>query len=202
VLGHPTEYFNADTVRGARGIADYPPDPEAQLAEIPRLGSTPNGVYGLKVFSQHFDLVKATRWAERLPSLAFIHLERRDLLGQALSHARAVQTQQWVSSHAAKAEAAYDRDLINNALVRAATAQARWRYYFARNGIAALSVVYEDLVKSPQETVEAVGQLVGLTETPKVDLEHVGALAIQRDALSDEWRARFLAEARDLGVFH
>ena len=85
------------------------------------IGSTPNGVYGLKVFSQHFDLVKATRWAERLPSLAFIHLERRDLLGQALSHARAVQTQQWVSSHAAKAEAAYDRDLINNALVRAAT---------------------------------------------------------------------------------
>jgi LPS sulfotransferase NodH len=63
-------------------------------------------------------------------------------------------------------------------------------------------VVYEDLVKSPQETVEAVGQLVGLTETPKVDLEQVGALAIQRDALSDEWRARFLAEARDLGVFH
>jgi trehalose 2-sulfotransferase len=203
VLGKPTEYFNADAVRGVRGgPVDYPPDPEAQLAEIPRLGSTPNGVYGLKIFSQQFDLVKSTRWAERLPSLAFIHLERRDLLGQALSHARAVQTQQWVSSHATNAEATYDRDLINNALALAAREQARWRYYFARNGIAALSLVYEDIVQAPQETVEAVGRLVGLTETPKVDLDQLGDLTIQRDALNDEWRARFLAEARDLGVFH
>ena len=172
------------------------------MAEIPRLGSSANGIYGLKIFGEQFDAVKSTRWAERLPSLAFIHLERRDLLGQALSHARAVQTQQWVSSHAAKAEATYDRDLINNALALAAREQTRWRYYFARNGLPVLPLVYEDVVQAPQETVEAVGRLIGLSETPRVNMEQFGELAIQRDAQSDEWRARFLAEARDLGVFH
>jgi len=202
VLGQPGEYFNAGAIGGVLGPADYPLDPEAQLAEIPRLGSTANGVYGLKIFGHQFDAVKSTRWAERLPSLGFVHLERRDLLGQALSHARAVQTQQWTSSSAAQAEAAYDRDLINNALVQAAREQARWRYYFARNGLAVLHLVYEDITRAPQETVEAVGRLVGLAETPKVDLDQLGELAIQRDALSDEWRARFLAETRDLGVFH
>jgi len=202
VLGLPGEYFNAGAIRGVLGPADYPSDPEAQLAEITRLGSTPNGVYGLKIFAQQFDLVKSTRWAERLPSLAFVHLERRDLLGQAISHVRAVQTQQWTSLAAAEAEAVYDGALINNALVQAASEQARWRYYLARNGVQALSLVYEDILRAPQEAVEAVGRLVGLAETPKADLDQLGGLAIQRDALSEAWRARFLAEARDLGVFH
>jgi LPS sulfotransferase NodH len=201
VLGQPTEYFNAEAVRN-RGPADYPLDPEAQLAEIPRLGSTANGVYGLKIFGHQFDAVKSTRWAERLPSLAFVHLQRQDLLGQAISHARAMQTQQWTSSYPAGVEAVYDRELINNALVQAAREQTRWCYYFARNGIAPLNLLYEQIVQSPQETVEAVGRLIGLSETPKVDLEEVGDLRIQRDALSDAWRARFLAESRDLGVFH
>jgi trehalose 2-sulfotransferase len=202
VLGHPAEYFNANAIRGSRGLPDYPLDPEAQLAEIPRLGSSANGIYGLKIFGEQFDAVKSTRWAERLPSLAFVHLERRDLLGQAISHVRAVQTQQWTSSSPAKAEAAYDRELINAALVKAAREQTRWRYYFARNGLPVLPLVYEDVVQAPQETVEAVGRLIGLSETPRVNMEQFGELAIQRDAQSDEWRARFLAESRDVAVFH
>jgi trehalose 2-sulfotransferase len=105
VLGAPTDFFD-DVVVKQRGVADYPSDPEAQLAAIPRLGSTPNGVYGLKLFSRHFDAVRHTRWAERLPRLSFIHLTRLDVVGQAISHVRAMQTQQWTARRQAQAEPA------------------------------------------------------------------------------------------------
>jgi LPS sulfotransferase NodH len=201
VLGWPTEYFNANTVRTARGIDDYPLDPEAQLAAIPTLGATENGVYGVKIFSEHFDTVKSTRWAERLPSLAFIHLERLDLLGQAISLARATQTQQWVSFRPAQSAPAYDRKLIEEALVHLARAQTRWRYYFARNGLPVLHLVYEQMIQHPRETIEAVARLIGLGEAPKVDMAAIGELAIQRDSTSQEWRARFVAESRDPAAF-
>src|SRR5262245_15968954 len=92
VLGHPTEYFNVQTMRFGLGMRDYPSDPESQLSAITRLGTTSNGVYGLKLFSWQFDLAKSTNWARRLPSLRFIHLVRLDVLGQAISHVRALQT--------------------------------------------------------------------------------------------------------------
>jgi len=201
VLGLPNEFFDANTIRGGGELPDYPTDPEAQVGQIPTVAATPNGVYGLKLFSHEFDLTKSTRWTERLPGLSFIYLERRDLLGQALSHVRAQQTQQWVSFRPAQAEPVYDAARINEVLALLARAQARWRYYFARNGIPVLHLVYEHIVQAPQETVEAVGRLIGLSETPKVDLDQLGDLAIQRDALSEEWRARFVAEARDLSLF-
>jgi trehalose 2-sulfotransferase len=201
VLGMPNEYFDATTIRSSRGLLDYPADLEGQIAEIPRIAATPNGIYGLKLFSHEFDLTKSTRWTERLPGLSFVYLERRDLLGQALSHVRSQQTQQWTANLAAQGGPAYDSARINEVLALLARAQARWRYYFARNGPPVLHLIYEHVMQAPQETVEAVGRLVGLPEAPKVDLEQVGDLTIQRDALSDEWRARFLAEARDLSLF-
>lgn len=201
VLGRPTEYFNVQTIRNWRGVPDYPDDPELQLAAIPRLGATPNGVYGLKVFSAEFDAVKSIRWPERLPGLSFIHLERHDLLGQAISHVRALQTQQWVARREPQGEAVYDARRINAELVRLSRAHTRWRYWFARNGLPVLSLVYEQVMRAPQGAVEAVGRLVGLTEVPRFDPEQVRGLEIQRDALSEEWRARFVAEARDLGAF-
>jgi trehalose 2-sulfotransferase len=202
VLGRPAEYFNTSAIRVAQGIPDYPADPEAQLAEIPRLGASANGVYGVKVFSVHFDAVRATRWTQRLPALSFIYLERLDLLGQAMSHVRAMQTQQWTSAWAAEGVPAYDRQAINNELVRLVRAQARWRYYFARNSVRALHLVYEQVMRAPQETAEAVARLIGLAETPRVDLDQLRDHKIQRDALSDAWRARFIAESRDLNAFH
>jgi LPS sulfotransferase NodH len=202
VLGWPSEYFDANTIRNSRDLPDYPQDAEGQIAQIPHVGATPNGVYGLKLFSHQFDHTKSTRWTERLPGLSFIYLERRDLLGQALSQVRAQQTQQWVASAAPQGEPVYDGPLINRVLALLATAQARWRYYFARNGIPMLHLVYEEVMQSPQASVEAVGRLIGLEERPKVDLGALGALTIQRDALSETWRARYLAEWRDLGVFN
>lgn len=201
-LGNPTEYFNPSTVSQVLGVTDYPRAPEQQLAEILRLGATPNGVYGLKLFSGEFDAIKAARWPERLPNLAFVHLERQDLLGQAISHVRAMQTQQWVADRSPQGEAVYDGDRINAELVRLVRAHTRWRYWFARNGLTVLHLTYEQMVRAPGDAVGAVAQLVGVSGTLKVDLGYVERLRPQRDALNEDWRRWFLAEMRDVCSFH
>jgi LPS sulfotransferase NodH len=181
---------------------DYPEDPEQQLALIPKLGATPNGVYGFKIFSREFDVIKSTRWIERLPSLSLIYLERLDLLGQAISHVRAMQTGQWTSGALVQAEPAFDGEAIAAELVRLARAQARWRYFFARNGLPFLHFFYEQLIARPDETVDAIARWIGVSPTPRLDPAKMNRLQIQRDALSEDWRAQFLARARALGEFN
>src|SRR4051794_35107226 len=78
-LGRPAEFFRDP--RDARRIAA---NPQVELRRLARRAATPNGVYGLKIFAPHFDMVTQARWAERLPRLAFVHLSRADLLGQAI----------------------------------------------------------------------------------------------------------------------
>jgi len=199
VLGRPREYFNTAAERLSR--ADYPADPEAQLAAIPQIGATPNGVYGLVVFPQAFEAAGATRWTERLPRLSFVYLERWDSLGQAISHVRAAQTSQWVSHQSRQGDPRYDQAAINVELVEQVRRDARWRYYFARNGISPLRLVYERLVEDPEAAVAAIARLVALETVPKPDLSCV-SVRIQRDALTDAWRARFIAESRDIAKLY
>lgn len=199
-LGRPQEYFNAPAMRKIFG-PDYPDDPERQLQAVTELGATANRVYGVKVFAEHFDRIKLVRWTERLPSLSFVHLERRDRLGQAISFARAMQTQQWWAGEAANREPSYDGASIDKALRWLGRGEARWRYYFARNGLPMLTLVYEELAASPQAAAESVARHIGLDQVPTVDSAQIAGSVIQRDVLSDEWRARFLAESRDLATF-
>ena len=198
-LGRGREYFAAPTVR-ARGHVDYPDDPEAQLSAFLPLSTTPNGVYAIKLFSRHFDQVRHTRWAARLPGLHFVHLEQHDLLGQAISYVRAHQTNAWTSEHK-RGEATYDAAAIDERLVLLVRAKARWRYWFESNGLTVLRVYYEDVVTFPQAVTEQVGRLLGLEETPIVDPALVN-VRIQRDDLTELWRERFVAEHRDLGAFN
>ena len=195
LLGRPADYFNS--VGRRRNQPDYPEDAEAQLGEILRQGRTENGVYGFKIFAFNFDRVAAARWAGRLPRLSFIHLNRRDLLGQAISSVRALQTGQYSANFEAGGTPSYDAGHILAELHRFARSEARWAAYFARCGIDPLRLCYEDIEAEPQAGVDKVAALLGLEERPLADLSRV-ALRVQRDSLSREWRARFIAEMGDV----
>lgn len=189
-LGKPAEYFHR--AERARALLRDP----AELDRLAARAATPNGVYGLKVFSAHFDLVARTRWTERLPGLAFVHVRRRDLLGQAVSLARAIQTGQYKADSEAAAEPRYDPHLIADCLARTAYGQARWESWFARNGLDVLRLDYEDVAERPEAAVAAVARRVGIDDLPAVEGDQAG-LRVQRDALSEEWRSRFVAERGD-----
>lgn len=197
-LGRPLEYFNGPA-RRVLDHRDFPDDPEAQLEAITRLGATANGVYALKIFMSQFDQVARTRWASRLPNLSFVYLERRDVLGQAISWARALQTGQYRSTSASAGPAVYDAAQIRQCLSMILIEQARWRGYFAVNALQPLTIIYEDLVSAPQAAVDAVRQLVGLEDGLAIDPAAID-LVIQRDEASAAWRARFLAETADLTI--
>jgi LPS sulfotransferase NodH len=191
VLGRPDEYFS-DNVFALAVERDV-----AALEALAVRASTPNGIYGLKLFTQQFDTTMKSRWPERLPGLRWIHLQRRDLLGQAISFVRTVQTDQFRSSEPERGAPRYDGAAIAGHLARLADNEARWRRYFARNGLEPLWLTYEELTADPAAAVAAVARHLGEPVPPPPDLMRV-AVGVQRDALSEEWRVRFLAEAGDL----
>jgi len=197
LLGHPLEYFNG-AGRRILGYPDFPDEPEKQIDCVLTIGATANGIYAIKIFPAQFDLIaKFIRWTQRLPNLKFVLLHRRDLLGQAISALRAAQTNQWQASFAAEGTAIYDAGQIHARLRAAAQDYARWNVFFARNGIEPTVIEYEDLVAEPQACVDRVARLFGLQGKARIKAETVD-LTIQRDAMTEAWKARFLGEHRNL----
>jgi LPS sulfotransferase NodH len=197
LLGHPLEYFNG-AGRRMLGYPDFPDEPEKQTDWILTTGATSNGIYGVKLFPWQLDLIAPSiRWSRLLPNLAFVFLKRRDLLGQAISALRAAQTQQWRATMPAQAPATYDGQQIYERLQSAVRDYARWELFFARNGIEPTVILYENLVAHPQDAVDQVARLFGLQGQARVTEQAID-LQIQRDLMTEEWRARFLAEFRNL----
>lgn len=195
VLGRPLEYFNAPGL--ARFQPHYPQDGEGQLREITGQGKTPNGVYGVKLFSADFDRMAPTGWTTHLPNLHFVWLTRRDLLSQAISVVRIAQTGQYASYARAEADPVYVRERIAREIHRLAYGQARWAAFFARCGLKPLHLTYEEVAAHPQSAADAVARLVGLETDATIDAAQIHT-RVQRDAISEEWRARFVCEAGDL----
>jgi LPS sulfotransferase NodH/4-hydroxybenzoate polyprenyltransferase len=117
VLGRPTEYFmswsvvNRNSWRGDSELLEGSRLPvDAYLRRIVELGSTTNGVFGVKIMWDHLDLTIAKlREFETLvdlpahhvlsglwPHLKYVYMTRRDKVRQAVSLAKAQQSGIWV----------------------------------------------------------------------------------------------------------
>lgn len=196
LLGNPLEYFNGPG-RRALGMPDYPDDPQQQAQLALQLGATANGVYGLKLFAyQHAAIAHSICWTEVFPNLRFIYLERRDRLGQALSWARALQTDQYRSTQTVGREPAYAARDIQDRLRALAGERAHWDAFFTRMGVDPLRVVYEDFAAQPAVDVMRIAALMDVDAPVAIDPGKVD-LNVQRDRLSESWRQRFLAEFGD-----
>jgi LPS sulfotransferase NodH len=197
-LGHPLEYFNG-TGRRALGLPGFPDDPSLQLEAILQLGATPNQVYAVKVFASQLDAIsKSVRWTDALPDLRFVYLTRDDVLGQAISWARALQTAQYRSTQQVGGEATYSADLIQAQLIAILRERAQWEAYFARNGVAPLHIVYERFLEDRALAIRRIAAFVNVPNAV-IDERKIDLLK-QRDALSEEWRAKFRSERGDLNV--
>jgi LPS sulfotransferase NodH len=191
MLGKPLEYFNAQ----ARRKLDhpfYPDDPILQLQQILTTGATPNGIYGVKVFAcQHAGVSATLDWTRLLPRLVFIYLQRRDRLGQALSWARALQTNQYRSTQPKQKDPVYDKELIHGRLEALAWQDLQWQQFFNNRCIVPFRIVYEDFIGKPEEVIHRVATLFGIEAKTNEKLVN---LEMQRDTETEEWRARFLQE--------
>jgi len=197
-LGYPLEYFNGPG-RRALGLPDFPDAPELQIDAILHLGSSPNGVYAVKLFASQFAAFSPhVRWTDLLPNLRFVYLCRDDLLGQAISWARALQTGQYRSTQSEGRIAVYDANLIRSQLLTIVQERARWEAFFARTGIEPLRIVYERFLEDQLSHVTLIADLMDV-ENPIIDHRRID-LVLQRDAVTEDWRQRFQAERGDPNV--
>jgi LPS sulfotransferase NodH len=193
LLGRPLEYFNGPA-RRALDDPTYPDDRAAQIDWIRTRGATANRLYGVKLFSADRALVSpAADHTCTLPIDVYVYLERRDLLGQALSWARALQTQQYRSTQPVQGLPHYDGAAIRERLQAIGQEYDNWSEFFTQHALRPVRLYYEDMIDEPGRAVDQIAACFGLTGRARID--HVAVdLTVQRDALTAEWRARYLAE--------
>jgi LPS sulfotransferase NodH len=194
VAGHPHEYFEPGTEQANRrrwrvgcGFAEY-------LGAVFSVGTTENGVFASSVMWPSFAslLKRLPDLIERVfPQPRYVFLWREDVVAQAVSWARAVQTGYYHHWDTPAGAARFDFDQID-ALVREASANsASWRRWFAENEIEPLTVRFEDLVEEKERVVRGVLSFLG------IDLPEGAAIAERTtrtaDDASEKWAARYRA---------
>jgi trehalose 2-sulfotransferase len=193
-FGAPLEYIRAPTVSVLRkrfqtsGHVDY-----WRALETKRTST--NGVFGFKAFASH-----VKECARSMPELfdvclgidRFVYLTREDKEAQAISLARASQTDVWVLTAGGNAKGAYDRALIAGCRRFIERQEAAWMRHFERVKSTPVIITYESLANDSTLTARRVAEALG------VDLEGCRGLELptlvrQSDAQSEEWLRRFKA---------
>jgi len=209
VAGHPASYFNSKTVHvyADEWRIAQPRDgriDEAFVRAARTAGTTSNGVFGGRIMAETLPeltsgLAAATPAATdvellsaQLGRLRFVHLRRRDIVAQAVSWARSVQTHYWHPGEAVLPggqDPHYDEELIGRLVATIERAEADWTAWFASHNIAPCEVTYEELAADPPRTAQRVLDYLGLN----VPLERQLVVGHRRqaDQLNADWITRF-----------
>ena len=185
-----------------RGTLEY----AAYLDAVRNRTATPNGVVGLRVMwgtldeilgelrSNDDDRSDVAVLEAAFGRLRFVHLNRHDVVGQAISLYRAEQTDYWhiTQPQEPKQAAAYDFQEISERVDSLRNDDAAWRDWFRSEDIAPLSVSYEELDAEPVRTAGQVLEYLGLPTAGH-------AMSAPSRKLADEttrrWRERFVNES-------
>ena len=127
----------------------------------------------------------------------FIWLRRRNQVRQAVSWAKALQSNVWHIEAQRDYRGAYVYDFLGVLVARhrIERAEAVWQDYFDRCGVEPLVLYYEDYLEDMCGSVRAVSEMLGV-ETPTNIETQTELLKVQSDAASDEWERRFQQDRR------
>jgi LPS sulfotransferase NodH/SAM-dependent methyltransferase len=199
VLGAPCEYLNPGyEIRvlmkrfNVFSHADY-------VAKLLERRTSKNGVFGLKEHFHHFEaFLKAyPALLDALSPVTYIYISRRDKVAQAVSMAKALQTDQWSSrmEDGSRPPLQYDRELIANCLKDLERQDAGWLKWFEARNVAPFQLTYEDLIADTPRAVESVVELLGVQDDERVEVA-VPPAKKQSDETNHEWIERFEREAK------
>jgi LPS sulfotransferase NodH len=200
------------------GLADY----REHLERTFTMGTTPNGVFGAKLMFNQLDELHAL--AGRLPELAgleievllerlfgqprYIWISRRDVVRQAVSMWKALQSRRWraddgngdddggdgldgpdgdddesVAPH-------YRFDAIDHLVRRFQAEERGWQSFFSRHGVEPLAIAYEDeLVVDRDGTIRRALEWLGVSPPPGWHAEE--PMRRQSGSSSDDWVAAY-----------
>jgi LPS sulfotransferase NodH len=202
LLGTPSEVLNPGfDLKGfknrfkASSPADY-------IAELIARRTAKSGVFGLKAHFENFEgfLKEYPALLDVLSPVTYIYINRRDRVAQAVSMARALQTNQWSSQahDGKKPELRYNRELIANAMKEVELQDAGWLNWFKAKNITPFRLTYEDLLADPAGTVQRVVEHLGVQDAERDEVK-VPPVEKQGDDTNQEWIERFRRETEGGG---
>jgi LPS sulfotransferase NodH len=127
-----------------------------------------NGIFAAKIhFDQYFAVLDNPVGRKLLDGGLFIHLFREDLLRQAVSRNFSYVTGRWGDDDAVTTAPMPRSDLfeasgINRELLTLADEDREWRVFLAKNGLAPLSISYEQLCRDPSRFVATIARRLGI----------------------------------------
>jgi trehalose 2-sulfotransferase len=183
----------------------------AYVRDIARLTATSNEVFGFKLMSWYLnDFLGRLRETgdfggtetsdlqllrNAFPRLRFVHVVRGHKLRQALSKARAAQTDLWKvqEGKTVRQKPQFDADLIEQCLRDGEQQEQVWQGFFQRTGIDPFRVEYEKLCENYEATIRAVLDFLQIS-LPRGQRIGPPVTVRQADEISRVWEERFLAE--------
>jgi LPS sulfotransferase NodH len=201
LLGFPEEYLNPNFVRGVAGAVNSTV-PEDFLAGLQRRRKTPNGVFGLEAREMDIELFGADCFFQIFDDNAvFFNLWRENIVAQAVSLFRAVETQQFhvKQGEQTMAPPAYNTKSIGKWMIHLAMQENANLKMLVQRQRPFINLCYEEMVKNRKQTqrifatalnVELPPEaLMGFAERPLVKIGN---------DWNDETERRFRAEAATL----
>jgi trehalose 2-sulfotransferase len=187
--------------------------PVAWREHIRCAGRTPNGVWGGKLMWNQTALLQQR--AARLPNCSgrglraairdvigsepvYVHVYRPDVVSQAVSFWRAVQTQVWQGHPDPQRDsrAVYHAGAIAHIVNNLRDQENGWRAWFAEEAITPIDIAYPVLWRNLTPIVANILAALGLDP----DLAPPPMLERQANQRSDEWVDRYREEASLLGL--
>jgi LPS sulfotransferase NodH len=194
------------------GKPDLAP-PEIWRDYIRTVGRTPNGVWGGKLMWTQTPLLQQR--ADDLPDRSgtgllsairdvvgsdpvLVHVYRPDVVSQAVSFWRAVQTRVWRGrpDPIRDGRAEYHAGAIAHVVTMLRAQEESWRAWFLEEDVSPIDVSYPVLWRNLTEVVGAVLEALGLD--PR--LAPAPVLQRQADQRSDEWVERYRKDAEREGL--
>lgn len=171
-------------------------------------GTTPNGVFGTKIMWNYFPVMcqklrelpeykgkRSCRLMTRLfPEVRYIWIVRQDKIRQAVSWAKAAQTNIY-SWHTGEnpipsQEPTFDFTLIDNLYKLILEGEAGWQRFFARCRVQPFRVVYEELVSNYEQTALNILKYLDIPY-PRNLIFQERRLQKQADAVSEDWVEKY-----------
>jgi trehalose 2-sulfotransferase len=183
----------------------------AYVRDITKATATSNEVFGFKLMSWYLDdfltRLRQTRafgdpeisdldlLRNAFPRLQFVHIFRQNKLRQALSKARAVQTNLWKVQQGKnpQGEPQFDPNLIEQCLRESGHQEEIWERFFQRVCIEPFCVEYEKLCADYEGTIRGVLDFLKIS-LPRRTRIGAPVTVKQSDEITHAWEERFLKE--------
>jgi LPS sulfotransferase NodH/predicted 2-oxoglutarate/Fe(II)-dependent dioxygenase YbiX len=203
IAGRPKEYFEPEREvewfnhLGIEDSSEY-------LPQIIQAGSTPNGVFGAKVFRHQFKNLAShvrrrlsvaqrtspTLFAPVLPDLQHIWLIRKNRVAQAVSWYRAIMTDQWFvvegEPDSLVPTVPFDFTQIDRRVRWLTRYETLWQRYFLQHGITPLVIEYEEIMQNYHATIKKVLDYLEIPIPVRLGIPKP-RFKKQADATSTEW---------------